>query len=234
MIPISSAKRCDTLLQYSDLVAKLTVSAAPDHLQRLTGKSPVVGLSELIWNALDADATYVNVAIERTSLGAVDHLIVADNGHGFGGDEVERLFKAVGGSWKKTAANGRTRSGSRELHGTKGEGRALAIGDRASWRSVTESSGDTGRQAVEVSIHASAPHEVDWNGPSSAATGTGTTVTVTAGTKEPNALLHTDLRSRLCATFALFLTEVSGRCHQRRRRRPRSGSLQIPAASPST
>lgn len=176
-------------------MAKLTVSAAPDHLQRLTGKSPVVGLSELIWNALDADATNVTITIERTPFDAVDRVIVADDGHGFTADEVEDLFKAVGGSWKKTAPNGRTPSGERELHGTKGEGRwkALAIGDGVSWRSITEGRDLAGRQLVEVSIAAITPHEVDWTGPTSTTAAVGTTVSVRAGTKEPNALLHADL-----------------------------------------
>ena len=114
------------LLQYSIAVATIKVSAAADHLQRLTGKSPLVGLNELIWNALDADATRVVVSIERTSFDAVDRVTVKDDGHGFTGAEVTELFDSVGGSWKKHAKNGRTRNGERELHGTKGEGRKFA------------------------------------------------------------------------------------------------------------
>jgi hypothetical protein len=96
-----------------------------------------------------------------------------------------------------------------ELHGTKGEGRwkALAIGDRVSWRSVTEGTDRPDRQLVEVSIAATTPHEVDWTGPTSTTAAVGTTVSVSAGAKEPNALLHADLRGRLCATFALFLSK---------------------------
>jgi hypothetical protein len=187
---------------------KLTVSAAADHLQRLTGKSPLVGLSELVWNALDADASEVAITIGRTPFDAVDRVVVADNGHGFSATEVENLFNSVGGSWKKAAPKGRTRSGQRELHGTKGEGRwkALAIGDRVTWRSVV-ASGDSASEEVEVSISAEAPNEVNWNGPVPTSAEVGTTATVYAGMKEPNGLLRADLRGRLCATFALFLSK---------------------------
>ena len=191
-------------------MTKLKVSAAADHLERLTGKSPLVGLNELIWNALDADATHVAVEVSRSVLNAVDRVTVKDDGHGFSGSEVTQLFDSVGGSWKKHAKNGRTRSGERELHGTKGEGRwkALAIGDHVVWRSVSTTDADpTKREEVEVSIRASTSDEVEWNvfGPTTA--NLGTTVTVYAGGKEPNALLHDKLRGQLCGTFALFLSK---------------------------
>jgi hypothetical protein len=195
------------------VVTTLTVSAAADHLQRLTGKSPLVGLNELVWNALDADATTVEIKITRTGFDAVDRVIVADNGHGFSAEEVEDLFKSVGGSWKKTAPNGRTKSGQRELHGKKGEGRwkVLAIGDRVTWRSVAATDSDPALRAeVDVTIAADRPNEVEWNGPRTTTVETGTTATVTAGLKEPNVLLRADLRGRLCATFALFLSKFPG------------------------
>lgn len=194
-------------------MTKLIVSAAADHLQRLTGKSPLVGLNELVWNALDADATSVDIKITRTSFNAVDRVIVADDGHGFSAGEVEELFKSIGGSWKRTAPNGRTRSGQRELHGEKGEGRwkVLAIGDRVTWRSVAATNGDVGKhEAVDVTISSDAPHEVEWNGPRATSAATGTTATVSAGMKEPSVLLRPDLRGRLCATFALFLSKFPG------------------------
>lgn len=191
-------------------MTKLIVSAAADHLHRLTGKSPVVGLNELVWNALDADATNVDIKVKRTSFDAVDRVIVADDGHGFSASEVEELFKSVGGSWKKAAPNGRTKSGHRELHGKKGEGRwkVLAIGDRVTWRSVAVSDDDVdSHEEVDVTISADVPHEVEWTGPRATSAATGTTATVSAGMKEPNVLLRPDLPGRLCATFALFLSK---------------------------
>ena len=191
-------------------MAKLRVSAAADHLERLTGKSPLVGLNELIWNALDADATHVAVSIARTSFDAVESVTVRDDGHGIAGSEVRELFNSVGGSWKKRAKNGRTRSGERELHGTKGEGRwkALAIGDRVLWRSVAVTEDDPARrEEVEVSIRADTPDEVDWTVVGLTSAGVGTTVTVYAGGKEPKALLSDKLRGQLCGTFALFLSK---------------------------
>jgi hypothetical protein len=39
------------------------IGAAGDHLARIVGTRPVGGLAELVWNALDANAT--EVAVER-------------------------------------------------------------------------------------------------------------------------------------------------------------------------
>ena len=143
-------------------MAKLKVSAAADHLERLTGKSPLVGLNELIWNALDADATTVDIEIICTALGAVDRVTVKDDGHGFRGSEVPELFDSVGGSWKTRSTSARA---AHELHGTKGEGRwkALAIGDSVVWRSVTAAAEDPAKleQARRRSVR---PHRTRWIG----------------------------------------------------------------------
>src|SRR3546814_14459274 len=89
------------------------IEAADDHLRRMVGSKPVLGLAELVWNAVDANATQVEVVVKRTVADAVDELIVRDNGHGFRADEIVEIFGAVGGSWKHYAANRKPPGGSR-------------------------------------------------------------------------------------------------------------------------
>src|SRR4051794_8787147 len=88
-------------------VHSIKIQAAADHLQRMIGKQPMVGLAELIWNSLDAEASHVAVSIDLTDAGAVDRVRVQDDGHGFVAEEVDGLFASVGGSWKEFQANRR-------------------------------------------------------------------------------------------------------------------------------
>lgn len=182
------------------------VEAAQDHLTRYVGKDPLNGVVELIWNSLDADATLVTVSIDTTSLGAVDVVRVSDDGHGFDATEIKPLFSTLGGSWKKTKSDRRTRSGKRLLHGSKGHGRwkALAIGDRVRWSSVVEDENGT-RTLSELSMSSPQIDVAYWTGPVSTTDDVGTKVVVTAGMKEPTALLAAKAAPRLTAAFALYL-----------------------------
>ena len=71
-----------------------TVEVQPDHLEKLTRARPVPGLAELIWNALDADATKVEVEIERNELGMIA-VVVRDNGDGIPHADAEPLFSGI-------------------------------------------------------------------------------------------------------------------------------------------
>lgn len=107
-----------------------TVTVQHDHLSKLTKATPVVALSELIWNALDADADKVEVFFKD------NEVIVRDNGCGIDYSQIEKLFGALGGSWK---ANGtRKTAQGRFLHGKEGQGRfkAFAIGRVVIWKVV--------------------------------------------------------------------------------------------------
>ncbi|MEZ5247605.1 MAG: ATP-binding protein [Acidimicrobiales bacterium] len=185
------------------------IAAAGDHLQRMVGTRPGAGLAELVWNALDASATTVDVTVTRTSADAVDEIVVEDDGHGFTAEEVGELFGTVGGSWKHNAPNRRTRDGARVLHGDKGEGRwrAFAMGDRVVWESVTAGIDGRPNQLVRVVMRAEVPDEFEWTGPHDTDLGVGTKVTVVAGMKEPNVLLTEKARTDLTGTVALYLTK---------------------------
>ena len=48
----------------------ISVQVQPDHLRRMTAvKRPVLAVTELVWNGLDADATRVRVILEKDKLG---------------------------------------------------------------------------------------------------------------------------------------------------------------------
>ncbi len=185
------------------------IAAAGDHLGRMVGNRSISGLAELIWNAVDADATDIRVTIHRTDLDAVDRIVVSDNGHGFGPDEISELFSQVGGSWKHHAPNRKTRELRRILHGDKGEGRwrAFSIGDRILWESVAADADGGPNQRVEISMTRDRLDEYTWTDGTLTKEQTGTVVTVSAGTREPQALLADSAIHNLTAVLALYLTQ---------------------------
>lgn len=138
-------------------MTRVTVIAAPDHLDRFIG-TPRAGLLELIWNALDADATEVHVDLDTSGLGGVLSLVVNDNGEGISADNAEIYFGALGGSWKKL---GGTTTAGRTLHGRLGGGRfaAYGLGREVVWTSVSDAT--TGRKQTVIRGSRSTAQEFD-------------------------------------------------------------------------
>ncbi|MCQ3814902.1 MAG: ATP-binding protein [Acidimicrobiia bacterium] len=177
-----------------------------DHLDRLVTRNAIAGLNELVWNSLDAEATRVSITVELTGLGAVDKVIVSDNGHGFAPDEVNVLMSSLGGSWKATKANRKTKRNQRFLHGKKGEGRfqAFCLGDHACWESVAEVDGT--RHLTNLTISRPNLKMFDWNSQETERP-EGTTVTVSVGSKEISTLAGNGSAIRLLERLALYLTQ---------------------------
>lgn len=126
------------------------VEVKPDFVARQTKAQPVAALAELIWNALDADATEVAVEFERDGLGTLSAIVVSDNGHGIPHADAPVLFSSLGGSWKKHGA--RTKERERALHGQEGRGRfkALALGRAVEWKVVTGAADQQSIYSIEV------------------------------------------------------------------------------------
>ena len=80
---------------------EISVEVRPDFLERQTKAQPVHALAELIWNALDADATSVDVDFDYDGIGGMSKIVVTDNGHGIAHTVAPQLFKNLGGSWKR-------------------------------------------------------------------------------------------------------------------------------------
>ena len=134
-----------------DEPTRIPVEVQDDFLKRQTSAAPIKALSELIWNALDGDATRVIVEIVREDLaGGMSRIVVDDNGTGFSRDDARKLFRNLGGSWKRTTR--RTLQRGRMVHGMEGRGRykALALGRAATWKVCHESDG--ARSAFTVAM----------------------------------------------------------------------------------
>lgn len=115
----------------------LEVEVAQDHIDGLSrAKKPILGLAELIWNSVDADATQVTVRLNRNSMNGLDAIHVIDNGLGITMEDAQAGFGHLGGSWKKLERQ--SRRDKRILHGKQGQGRyrSYALCEKAEWQSV--------------------------------------------------------------------------------------------------
>jgi len=121
---------------------KVKVQVQNDYLERISKvRKPLLALSELIWNGLDADATRVDVDFKHNGLGGLDEITVTDNGDGICYADALLAFKNLGGSNKRGA--GRSKSKRRLLHGKAGKGRfrAFALGDFVEWNTEFRDNG---------------------------------------------------------------------------------------------
>src|SRR5882757_2725275 len=82
-------------------VQEIEVQVENDHIERLTSAKPIVALSELIWNAYDADASEVRVDFQEGDLTKLALIRVEDNGRGIPYDQANGFFQRLGGSWKR-------------------------------------------------------------------------------------------------------------------------------------
>ena len=81
-----------------DPMKEISVEVHNDHLERMTSvPKPILAVTELIWNGLDADATEVHVSLSRNLLDGLDRIDVSDNGTGIKYTDAERAFKNLGG-----------------------------------------------------------------------------------------------------------------------------------------
>ncbi|BCH58948.1 hypothetical protein RvVAR0630_15720 [Agrobacterium vitis] len=126
------------------------VAVERDHLKKLSASRPIPAIAEIIWNALDADATRVDVEYDKDSIGRRS-ITIKDNGTGMTPQDVERSFSKLGGSWKAHGQKSRQRG--RILHGKEGKGRfkALALGRVAKWTSIYRDGDQTYRFTATIS-----------------------------------------------------------------------------------
>lgn len=120
---------------------RITVHVASDHIESLTKVSkPIAAIEELIWNALDEDATRVTVELRLDKFQRLETVIVTDNGLGLPRANCEEAFGSLGGSVKRRRTHTST---GRELHGQNGRGRfkSFAIGRKVAWTSRYENDG---------------------------------------------------------------------------------------------
>lgn len=155
----------------------LQLTASDDHVARLAHEDdPVRAIIELIWNAVDAEATTVVVTMERNSMDAIDQVHVKDDGHGISSEEVASTFGRIGGSWKSSSE--KSKNGKRYLHGKLGEGRlrAFALGSRVSWVSISVNTIGQ-REQITITGGRSSRDRFGWEATPSTAASTGTVAT---------------------------------------------------------
>jgi hypothetical protein len=127
------------------------LKVASDHIEGLANpKNPILGLEELVWNGLDADAAQVEVVFDENDLGTVHQIRVIDNGNGIPFEMCETVFGSLGGSEKRYSQ--RTPSG-RKIHGKQGKGRfrAFGVGRHIQWISTYKSPQGTRRYSISAS-----------------------------------------------------------------------------------
>lgn len=113
----------------------ITVGIAEDAIEQLAKVSLDKAIEELIWNAMDAEATRVSVVFHSNSMEGIEKVVVSDNGHGLPYEDAETIFKQIGGSPKKTRR--RSPNLDRPYHGKEGKGRykAFSLGKCITWQS---------------------------------------------------------------------------------------------------
>lgn len=176
------------------------------HLERLGATTPLTGVIELIWNALDADAAEVRVEFARNELEGIEEIRVVDNGHGMTYQEAVDGFGRLGGSWKRGAVGSKTKQ--RALHGRDGRGRFLAagLGGRIRWKTVAPNPDDESRRLlINVALHVADLVHGQISEPEEADLPTGTTVLIDSFLKPPTGLGGEAPIDKLTGTFGLYL-----------------------------
>lgn len=110
----------------------LTVQLTEEHLTRIQNATPINGLSELVWNAVDSDATNIRVEYDRNNLSGIERITITDNGHGINHNDIKDTFGKLGNSNK--LINMKTPNG-RLYHGKTGQGRfkGYVLGSIITW-----------------------------------------------------------------------------------------------------
>lgn len=163
-------------------------------------------LAELIWNALDADASKVLVDfVEADGSGGISEIHISDDGEGISIQDLHDGFEKLGSSWKKHA--GETRSQGRVLHGKEGQGRykAYALGRKVSWETRTLHNGKI--QAYSITGSDSNPKRFNYTNPAPTKKGlrTGTKVVITEIHAHTKSLKRESAFEEIHKTFALYL-----------------------------
>ena len=183
---------------------ELRVEVQEDHLQSLTSSSPIKAIEELIYNALDADASFIDVMFERNEMGGIRTIFVNDDGVGIHKDN-KKYFKGLGGSWKRDTRKTHTKN--RIVHGRFGKGRfkAFALGQLVTWRSCFRDNGKMyewsilGDAASDIRLFRLSDIQV-CNRPS------GTNVIIENVNEKIRSLHSSDAIDTITAELALYLT----------------------------
>lgn len=201
--------------QYDPVVTARTFSLAAGEQDVLAHArvSPELAVSELVWNALDADARSVHLELRRDVVGGPPvRLIAIDDGHGMGPHEIDDAF----GSHRRSRKSGvRTSPQGRPMHGRNGCGRfrSFAIAQRVRWRTwAPDELGEVTTSEVTIRCDAPTEGEIDTIADSLVRnTTTGTSVDLLLLDSQKAARVgDSSFRRRLEAVLAPTLLSLSG------------------------
>lgn len=182
------------------------VEVQSDFLEKITRARPIPALAELIWNALDADATLVDVSFDYNPLGSLDAIVVKDNGVGIARTDAPGFFRFLGGSWKKSKSQ--TVSG-RFLHGQEGRGRfkAFTLGNIAEWMVIYSRDGKLWSYTIRMTAsdirYVNVSDEIQVNDGAQS----GVTLSIREPIKEFRTFTSDEGRQELTEIFALYLAD---------------------------
>lgn len=185
----------------------IKVEAKPDFLKSLSASSPIVAISELIWNGFDAKAQHVEVVLEPNELNGLHAIRVNDDGDGIDWSRLTGLFGGLGDSWKATSH----RHNGRALHGKNGKGRfkAFALGEMVEWTttyrdgSKTKTYSISGRANNLTGFQATPPQDAD-------TLSLGTEVVISNLQNNFPSLTNDNAHLEITKLFAAYLTEYPG------------------------
>ncbi|MBB3773303.1 hypothetical protein FHS55_003936 [Angulomicrobium tetraedrale] len=182
----------------------IDVSPRNDFWHRLCRTRPLRAVSEIVWNALDADAENVGVEFHRNALGGLSEIVIKDDGTGIprARDE-EHRFAALGGSWK---AKVQRTPEKRLMHGKLGEGRfrAFALGGIVTWQTTFKDGQNYLSYEILGSVSAPGKFTLSDITPSALAA-TGTIVTISNPEANDGTLETDDFRAHISRIFAPYL-----------------------------
>jgi hypothetical protein len=189
-------------------VKTITVEVREDHLEQLARSKPMAAMAELIWNALDAEASEVRIEFIENELEGLECIRIVDNGTGLRYEDALIAFRNLGGSWKREGM--RTQS-KRLLHGKFGKGRfrAFTLGNQVRWLSRYASK--EGVLEYEIAGDAARLGEFTvWNPRETDLDGTGMVVNIGTPLDSCGLLRGVKAREEVTAMFALYLRQYPG------------------------
>ena len=186
------------------MTTTIHVSPRQDFWQRLCRTRPLRAISEIVWNALDADAQRVSVVFQLNPLGGIQEITISDDGLGMPiDDDSEHPFAALGGSWKAKVQRTEKK---RLMHGKFGEGRfrAFALGSIVSWQTAYRKNGSI--FTYEITGSALAPGKFVLSDlKQSAQEKTGTIVSIQNPEPHDATLLSAEFSEHISRVFAPYL-----------------------------
>lgn len=131
------------------MVRQLSIVVEQDHIESITKSNGISAISELLWNALDADATDIKIDYKKNAIGKYEEIIINDNGHGLEYEKAQEVFKKLGGSEKKVKLSSPK---GRSYHGKEGKGRykAFSIGSLVEFESIFNVDGKSNKFTIKI------------------------------------------------------------------------------------